>query len=928
MYLPFRLFLIGVLLLVVVGVAGFSPENVPLDASDEHRLDLETVESNFLCDITFRGRHGGATDEITIDFRESQVRTRVGWWAAIARGRGEWGRDGPDPETVTLRPGDTFERDYSLTFGCNARRRYRFHISADGNEHTFTYPAEDEFTQQTLIDLGDVSRFFPWIEPGAGPVAGAPANIDGVSLEGIWMRKESAFDPNDGMLLEIQGDRAVITSVPSTALAAWTVGKVIWQGITDEGEVEILGHNNNYYAGEITMDGSLRLQVDVFRGGSGSEQTWIREYADCVGNIIQIDPMVAAVVDPIVESEITEQELVGIAVGVIRNGQIVHLKGYGYADRENGIPVTEETLFRWASISKTVTAVAAMRMWEDEYLDLTADVSELVPEYQDKPDGVITMTQLLSHTAGVEAYPDGWYGRAQNLPNDSVYDPIAALAVLDDSLLFAPGDSSSYSTMGFMLAGAVLDRVAQSDYGYPSASFSSAFEQFVQEEIADPLCMTTLQTDFPLERSPLEPRRYQKNENNIVYQVEGDTDEIIHWRLPGGGYQSNIRDLALFANGLLNQSILGANGYNMLTTEILTSSGDSTGYAQGLDVTYGSSGTTIRLGHGGSQKGVRTSMYLYPTRDIAVVFLSNSSHTNRSRIRNRIVNAVASWTWTVGDYDLRDHVDCDSTDQVNSGNRFAGVWHPGATGDQVIRRGYTRGLFTRERTRLAEEGYHLTDIESFTKADGMRLWDGVFTEGAPRTLLRRDENTQSFHDRWEEWSNDGWRLIDLETYKSRSGERRWDGVFVRGSGRYALWRNFTTDEFHDKWEESSNDGLRLIDIETYAGNDGRRLWSGVFREGTGGYALYRNLTRSEFGDQWSQLQDQGMRLIDIESYFGNSGQRLWAGVWRSDNGTDRLNRDMRFCGTWNQHSGFWDKHLQWTAEGYELADFERYTDTP
>ena len=277
MYLPLRPTVIGVLLLVVVGIAGFNPENAPLDASDEHRLELETVDSNVLCDITFRGRHGGASDEITIDFRESQVRTRVGWWAAIARGRGEWGGDGPDPGTVTLRPGDTFERDYSLTFGCNARRRYRFHITADGNEHTLTYPSEDEFTQQTLVDLGDVSRFFGWIEPGAGPVAGAPVEINGTSLEGEWVRIGNNYDPHNRMRIQVSGDQATLTYVPETAdRGAWREGDLIWQGISSDGSLDVLGSNDRYYDARLAFDGSNRLDIDVLYNGVGNDQTWER----------------------------------------------------------------------------------------------------------------------------------------------------------------------------------------------------------------------------------------------------------------------------------------------------------------------------------------------------------------------------------------------------------------------------------------------------------------------------------------------------------------------------------------------------------------------------------------------------------------------------------------------------------------------------
>ncbi|MDP6250810.1 MAG: serine hydrolase domain-containing protein, partial [Verrucomicrobiota bacterium] len=67
-------------------------------------------------------------------------------------------------------------------------------------------------------------------------------------------------------------------------------------------------------------------------------------------------------VDHAMLDEMARQELVGLAVGVIQDGQIKYLKGYGMADREQRVPVTRQTMFRWASISKSITAVAAMQL--------------------------------------------------------------------------------------------------------------------------------------------------------------------------------------------------------------------------------------------------------------------------------------------------------------------------------------------------------------------------------------------------------------------------------------------------------------------------------------------------------------------------------------------------------------------------------------
>lgn len=114
----------------------------------------------------------------------------------------------------------------------------------------------------------------------------------------------------------------------------------------------------------------------------------------------------AAAVDEAVVEQIKEQGLVGVAVGLLYEGEIVYLKGYGLADRERHMPVTTATVFNWASNSKPLCAVAAMQLVEQDRLDLDADVRSYVPEFPDH-GRQITMCELLCHQSGIPHYSNG-----------------------------------------------------------------------------------------------------------------------------------------------------------------------------------------------------------------------------------------------------------------------------------------------------------------------------------------------------------------------------------------------------------------------------------------------------------------------------------------------------------------------------------------
>lgn len=333
----------------------------------------------------------------------------------------------------------------------------------------------------------------------------------------------------------------------------------------------------------------------------------------------------ASRIDVAVEAEMDRQHAVGAAVGIIRNNRIVHLKGYGLADRRSKTPATTESMFRWASISKPLTALRAMQLWEQGRLDLDADVRTYAPEFPDK--GVkITMRQLLGHQGGIVHYSNGPVVRTARdyeelHPFESV---ILALDTFRESpLVNAPGEKYSYSTHGYILASAVVERAGK-----------ERFADQVTREIARPLGMKTTQPDYQWLDIPNRASGYRKVGPLFVPSLNRD----VSWKLGGGGYISSIDDLARLARGLLRKKIVSRNTSDLMWTPQKTASGAATRY--GLGFFIDGEGDDVRVSHGGSQEKVKTWMGIYPNRGTGVVVMCNSEHINPTEFGERLAKLV------------------------------------------------------------------------------------------------------------------------------------------------------------------------------------------------------------------------------------------------------------------------------------------------
>ena len=189
--------------------------------------------------------------------------------------------------------------------------------------------------------------------------------------------------------------------------------------------------------------------------------------------------------DALIPSQLQTRNIAGAVVSVVKDGQVLLQKGYGYADFEAKKPViADQTLFRPGSISKLFTATAVMQLVEQGKLDLDRDVTDYVdfpiPKTYPEP---ITLRRLLTHTAGFEETLKNLF-----VAREDDMKPLRTYLVDQmPARIFPPGKIPSYSNYGFTLAGYIVERVS-----------GEKFERYIENHILKPLKMNNSTFDQPL----------------------------------------------------------------------------------------------------------------------------------------------------------------------------------------------------------------------------------------------------------------------------------------------------------------------------------------------------------------------------------------------------------------------------------------------
>jgi CubicO group peptidase (beta-lactamase class C family) len=299
----------------------------------------------------------------------------------------------------------------------------------------------------------------------------------------------------------------------------------------------------------------------------------------------------------------------GAAITVIHRGQVVYEKAFGVADVETRGTVTPETLFRIGSTTKMFTAAAVLTLVEEGRVDLDKPISTYVQKLPPKI-GTLTLRQLLSHTTGL-----GDRGSGHGRHDDSALgDAIRALP--PEILELDPGAVYSYSSLGYWIAGLVLESVT----GKP-------FADAVAERVFQPLGMT--RTTF----RPLAAMTYpfaQQHEGSASQAprlIRPFADDSSTW--PGGSLFSSTRELSRFVlaflqNGKLDgKQVLPAGVVAAMSQPHAAIPGGSDHYTYGLVASRDRG--VFTLSHGGARVGFGSLIVMAPEQKSAILVVTNRS---------------------------------------------------------------------------------------------------------------------------------------------------------------------------------------------------------------------------------------------------------------------------------------------------------------
>ena len=322
-----------------------------------------------------------------------------------------------------------------------------------------------------------------------------------------------------------------------------------------------------------------------------------------------------AAMDTAIETAITNHQCPGGVLWLEHNGVAYH-KAYGYrALVPKPEPMTEDTIFDMASLTKVIaTTPAIMLLIERGRVKLDAPVSAYIPAFTGEGRGKVTVRELLTHTSGLPAdlETNDWHGYAT-----------AINMACNEKLQFPPGTAFGYSDINFILLGEIVQRVTK-----------TPLQDFVQREIYEPLKMTD--TGFLPSKSKLSRVAPTEVVNGEPWR--GVVHDPSARRMGGvagdAGLFSTASDLARFARMMLNLGELdGVRIFESDTVKLMTTPQTPSavhvlhGLGWDIDSPYsGPRGKLFPIGSYGHTGWTGTSIWIDPFSKTFVIFLSNRNH--------------------------------------------------------------------------------------------------------------------------------------------------------------------------------------------------------------------------------------------------------------------------------------------------------------
>jgi uncharacterized protein (TIGR03437 family) len=374
--------------------------------------------------------------------------------------------------------------------------------------------------------------------------------------------------------------------------------------------------------------------------------------------------------DGVMQQALARYSVKGGALAVVKDGHLVFARGYGWADSEAQLPVQPDSLFRWASTSKTLTATAVMRLAESGKLNLDSPIFGILNQYSpyngklgDNRLAGITVRQVLHHVGGWDRMVSG-----DPVTGDRTLDASNATRtsfpptrdtviryMLAQRLDFDPGARFAYSNFGYMLLGRVIEKI--SGQSYPA---------YVRDAVLTPAGLPGIQQGGSTlaARLPGEVKYYDYPGAPMVSSFVSAAREMepapygfanFDLNDAGGAWVGSVIDLAKFTallDGIRPRAPVNATTFGAMIAQTPRNTWvDSVGwYGFGLFATPQLGGTT--WSHGGSVPGARSYFWRF-ANGICYAFLFNGDSKDQSSLTSYAAQAV--WDSLAAVTDWPDH---------------------------------------------------------------------------------------------------------------------------------------------------------------------------------------------------------------------------------------------------------------------------------
>lgn len=310
------------------------------------------------------------------------------------------------------------------------------------------------------------------------------------------------------------------------------------------------------------------------------------------------------------DSLVAENKLSGVVL-VAKDGKMIASKAAGIANKATKAPIDLNTKFNLGSMNKMFTAVAIAQLAQAGKLSFTDTVGKHLPDYPNKEVAEkVTIHHLLTHTSGMGSYwGEKFAAQRDKLLTVAAYLPLFA----SEPLSFPPGEKFQYSNSGFMLLGAIVEKVSGQDY-----------YSYVQEHIYKVAGMSDTGFYEPGKEIPNLAIGYtSRGPNDEPLPEARDNEQLREVRGgPAGGGYSTAPDLVKFHQALFSYKLLDKAHTELVTTGKVDAFGGRGRYGYGFgDVNMGGKHS---VGHNGGAPGIAADLQMFPELGYTAVAMMNS----------------------------------------------------------------------------------------------------------------------------------------------------------------------------------------------------------------------------------------------------------------------------------------------------------------